>query len=67
MGEKQISYNQAFGELQKILSDIKERNMDVDELSDKVKRARKLIDICEKRIKQVEMEVEEVTKEFSQN
>ena len=67
MSEKQISYNQAFGELQKILNDIKERNMDVDELSDEVKRARKLIDICEKRIKQVEMEVDEVTKEFSPN
>lgn len=65
MSEKQISYNQAFEELEKILEDIKERNVDVDELSNKVKRARELIDICERRIKQVEMEVEEVTKKFS--
>ncbi len=67
MNEKQISYNQAFEELERILEDIKERSVDVDELSDKVKRARELIDICEKRIKQVEMEVEEVTKKFSSN
>ena len=67
MNEKQISYNQAFEELERILEDIKERSIDVDELSNKVKRARELIDICEKRIKQVEMEVEEVTKKFSSN
>ena len=67
MSEKEISYKQAFEELEGILEDIKERSVDVDELSDKVKRARELIDICEKRIKQVEMEVEEVTKKFSSN
>lgn len=67
MNEKQISYNQAFEELERILEDIKERNVDVDELSKKVKRARELIDICQKRIEQVEMEVEEVTKKFSSN
>ncbi len=65
MNEKQISYKQAFEELEGILEDIKERSVDVDELSDKVKRARELIGVCEKRIKQVEMEVEEVTKKFS--
>lgn len=67
MNEKQISYNQAFEELERILEDIKERNVDVDELSKKVKRARELIDICQKRIEKVEMEVEEVTKKFSSN
>jgi exodeoxyribonuclease VII small subunit len=62
MAEKQISYNKAFEELQEILEDIREQNIDVDKLADKVKRARELISICEKRIKQAEMEVKEVTK-----
>lgn len=62
MSEKQISYNKAFEELQKILEGIKEQNIDVDKLAAKVKRARELIGICEKKIKQVEMEVKEVTK-----
>jgi len=62
MSEKQISYNQAFEELQKILEDIKEQNIDVDKLAAKVKRAKELISICEGRIKQAEMEVKEVTK-----
>lgn len=65
MSEKQISYNQTFEELQEILEDIKEQNIDVDKLSAKVKRAKELISICEKRIKQAEMEVKEVTKTLS--
>ena len=62
MSEKQISYSQAYEELQTILEDIKERSVDVDKLAAKAKRAKELISICEKRIKQAEMEVKEVTK-----
>lgn len=67
MVEKQISYNKAFEELQEILEDIKERDIDVDKLAAKVKRARELISICEKRIKEAEMEVKEVTKTIPSN
>lgn len=62
MSEKQISYKEAYEELQTILEDIKERNVDVDELAAKVKRARKLIDFCEEKIKKVEIEIEEIVK-----
>jgi len=62
MSEKQISYNEAYEELQSILEDIKERNVDVDKLAAKVKRARELITLCEERIKKAEMEIEEIIK-----
>ena len=62
MSEKQISYNEAYEELQTILEDIKEGNVDVDELAAKVKRARELITLCEGRIKKAEMEIEEIIK-----
>ena len=62
MSEKQISYNEAYEELQAILEDIKERNVDVDKLAAKVKRARELINLCEERIKKAEMEIEEIVK-----
>jgi len=62
MNEKQISYNEAYEELQSILDDIKERNVDVDKLAAKVKRARELITLCEGRIKKAEMEIEEIIK-----
>ena len=61
MEEKQISYNQAFEELQTILDDIKQGNIDVDKLATRVKRARELISICEKKIKRAETQVEEIT------
>ena len=62
MIQEEISYNQALKELQEILEDIKEQNIDVDKLSAKVKRAKELINICEERIKQAEIEVKDVTK-----
>jgi len=62
MSEKQISYNEAYEELQTILEDIKEGNVDVDELAAKVKRARELITLCEGRIKKAEIEIEEIIK-----
>lgn len=62
MNKEQISYNEAYEELRKILEDIKEKNIDVDKLAAKVKRARELINLCEERIKKVEMEVEEIIK-----
>jgi len=62
MNEKQISYNEAYQELQKILGDIKEKNIDVDKLTAKVKRVRELINLCEGRIKKAEMEIEEIIK-----
>ncbi|PIR71936.1 MAG: exodeoxyribonuclease VII small subunit [Candidatus Nealsonbacteria bacterium CG10_big_fil_rev_8_21_14_0_10_36_24] len=66
MSEKQISYNEAYEELQTILEDIKERNIDVDKLAAKVKRARELINLCEERIKKAEMEIEEIIKSSSE-
>ena len=67
MNEKQISYNEAYEELQSILEDIKERNVDVDKLAAKVKRARELINLCEERIKKAEMEIEEIIKSFQED
>lgn len=61
--KKSISYEEAFGELQNILEEIKERTVSVDELSSKVKRARKLIEICEEKIRKVEMEIKEITQD----
>lgn len=64
MNEKQISYNQAYEELQEILDGVRKRNIDVDKLSERVKRARELIKICEERIKKAEVEIEEIVKSF---
>ena len=65
MEKKQLSYEKAIIELEEILENIKERNIDVDQLATKVKRAKELIALCEKKIKQAEMKVEEITEKLS--
>jgi len=65
MEKKQLSYEKAIVELEEILENIKERNIDIDQLAIKVKRAKELIEICEKKIKQAEMKVEEITEKLS--
>ena len=45
MTEK-LTYSQAIEELEVIVSDIENEDISVDELSEKVKRASKLIQVC---------------------
>ena len=52
MKKNQISFTTAFKELQEILADIQDQEVDLDQLSEKVKRARFLIDFCEKKLKE---------------
>jgi exodeoxyribonuclease VII small subunit len=67
MTEKQISYEDAFKELQNIHEDIKNRKVDIDGLSLKVKQARELVDVCNKRIKEVEIEINEIVESSKQS
>ena len=62
MKKNQTSFTSAFKELQEILVDIQNQEVNLDQLSEKVKRARFLIDFCEKKIKGISMEVKKVTK-----
>ncbi len=66
MNEKQVSYNKTYEELQIILEEIKQRNIDVDKLASKVKRARELINLCEEKIKKAEIEIEKIIKSSSE-
>lgn len=59
-----IRYTEAFEELQKIVSDIEEGQISVDELSDKVKRAAYLIRICKARLTATETDVNQILKEL---
>lgn len=63
MSEK-INYTQAFDELQIIVSEIEQGEISVDELSEKVKRAAKLIKICKTKLSTTEEDVKEILKEL---
>ena len=44
--EDELNYSNAFEELQEIVTEIEQGEISVDELSEKVKRATKLIKFC---------------------
>ena len=65
MTEK-LTYSQAIEELEVIISDIENEDISVDELSEKVKRASKLIQVCKEALQTTEEEVKRILEELSQ-
>jgi exodeoxyribonuclease VII small subunit len=59
-----LSYTAAFEELQKIVSEIEQGTISVDELSKKVKRASQLIKICKSKLTDTEEDVNKILKEL---
>ncbi len=62
--QKKISYNEAILEIEEILQKIENQELDVDELSDKVKRVYYLIKICKDKLHSTEKEVEKILAEM---
>lgn len=59
-----ITYTDAFEELQTIVTEIEEGEISVDELSEKVKRAADLIRICKAKLTSTEENVNQILKEL---
>jgi exodeoxyribonuclease VII small subunit len=62
--KENISYTEAFNELQEIVSEIEDGEISVDELSEKVKRASFLIKICKQMLTSTEENVNAVLKDL---
>ena len=58
------NYAEAFEELQHIVSEIEEGQISVDELSEKVKRAALLINICKAKLSSTEEDVNKILKDL---
>lgn len=58
------TYSEAFDELQQIVSEIEEGQISVDELSEKVKRAALLINICKSKLSSTEEDVNKILKDL---
>ena len=59
-----ITYTDAFEELQTIVTEIEAGEISVDELSEKVKRAADLIRICKTKLTSTEENVNQILKEL---
>ena len=62
---KKINYTEAFEELQGIVAEIEQGEINVDELSEKVKRATELIKICKAKLSSTEEDVNKILKELA--
>ncbi|HTE25206.1 exodeoxyribonuclease VII small subunit [Flavitalea sp.] len=62
-----LNYTDAFEELQSIVSEMEDGEISVDLLSEKVKRAAFLINICKKKLSDTEGDVNQILKELEAN
>ncbi|MGK7397635.1 MAG: exodeoxyribonuclease VII small subunit [Candidatus Cyclobacteriaceae bacterium M3_2C_046] len=60
----EISYTEAFEELQAIVTEIDQGEITVDVLSQKVKRAAELIKVCKNKLSTTEEDVNQILKEL---
>jgi len=60
MTEKKFSYNAAMQEVEQILASLEKNNTDVDEMSQKVKRATELLQACKQKLYQADAEIQAV-------
>jgi exodeoxyribonuclease VII small subunit len=64
---KELNYTKAFDELQRIVADIEDGEISVDELSEKVKRASELIHICKTKLTSTEEDVNQILEELEKD
>ena len=57
-----LSYSKAFSELTKLVEQIEDDEIQLDTLADKVKQANELITYCEKKLRTIEDETNELRK-----
>ena len=61
---KEPTYNEAMAEMEEILEKIEDGELDVDELSGKVKRASELLRLCQSKLRDTEEEIDKIIDEM---
>jgi exodeoxyribonuclease VII small subunit len=57
--KRELTYSEAFLQLEKLIEQLEEGNIQLEELAEKVKQANDLIAVCEAKLRGVELEVKE--------
>ena len=55
--KKDLTYSEAFSKLEELVGELEDGNIQLEELSAKVKQANELIVICEKKLRKIEGDV----------
>lgn len=64
MIKKTVSYKEAITEIEEILRQLENNELDVDELSEKVKRVSQLVTLCKNKLHNTEQEIDKILKEM---
>jgi exodeoxyribonuclease VII small subunit len=64
VSKKTVSYKEAITEIEEILRQLENNELDVDELSEKVKRVSQLVTLCKERLHNTEKEIDKILKEM---
>lgn len=67
MAKEKQKYEDAFNELQKTLEEIESSSLNVDQLTDTVKKATKLIKFCKSKLYETEAEIENILKDLNED
>lgn len=63
--KEDLTYTEAFGQLQAIVKRMEDADISVDDLADHIKQASKLIKICKDKLTKIEQEVNKNIAELS--
>ncbi len=58
--KENLTYTQAMKELEQIVAQLEDNSLDIDQLSEKVKKAQQLIAFCRERLTQTDEEVKKL-------
>ena len=58
--KKEMTYSQAMEQLEKIVAQLEDNSLDIDQLSDKVKTAQQLIAFCRAKLTKTDEEVKKL-------
>lgn len=65
MKNEEITYTEARAEIEKIVALIESNELDVDELSTKVKRASELVVFCKQKLTETDTELQKILEELN--
>ncbi len=66
MTKKTLKYGEAISEIEEIVAQIESNELDIDELTDKLKRVSELLKFCKAKLRSTEEEVQKIMKDFAE-
>ncbi len=66
MTKKPLRYSDAISEIEEIVAQIESNELDIDELTEKIKRVSELLKFCKAKLRSTEVEVQKIMKDFGE-